>query len=244
MGGQPGGNFHYVYTGPRDPFGDAEAGFSDFFRTLFGQAANGGFAGEADDLFGRGRSRTRSRARRGEDAEAEVEVTLPEAYKGTEQIVQVSRPGEAPKRLTVKIPAGVRDGQRIRLAGQGSAGANGGPPGDAYLRVRVKPHPVFTRDGDDLRIDLPVALHEALLGGEVTVPTLKGKVSLRIPPETQNGRTIRLAGQGMPRPHGGHGDLYATVKVVLPTKLNEKERELARELATTRGGENPRGHLL
>ena len=244
MGGQPGGNFHYVYTGPGDPFGDAEAGFSDFFRTLFGQAANGGFADQAEDLFGRARSRTRARARPGEDVEAEVDVTLPEAYKGSEKIVQVSRPGEGPKRLTVKIPPGVRDGQRIRLARQGGAGANGGPPGDAYLRVRVKPHPVFTRDGDDLRIELPVALHEALLGGEVTVPTLKGKVSLRIPPETQNGRTIRLAGQGMPRPNGGHGDLYATLKVVLPTKLNEKERELARQIADSRSAENVRSHLL
>src|SRR5437870_3219394 len=166
MGGQPGGNFHYVYTGPGDPFGDAEAGFSDFFRTLFGQAANGGFADQAEDLFGRARSRTRARARPGEDVEAEVDVTLPEAYKGSEKIVQVSRSGEGPKRLTVKIPPGVRDGQRIRLARQGGAGANGGPPGDAYLRVRVKPHPVFTRDGDDLRIELPVALHEALLASQ------------------------------------------------------------------------------
>ena len=105
----------------------------------------------------------------------------------------------AARRLTVKIPPGVKDGQRIRLAGQGNPGANGGPPGDAYLRVRVKPHPFFTRDGDDLRVELPVAMHEAMLGGEVTVPTLKGRLALRIPPETQNGRTIRLAGQGMPR---------------------------------------------
>jgi DnaJ-class molecular chaperone len=144
----------------------------------------------------------------------------------------------------VKIPPGVKDGQRIRLAGQGNPGVGGGPPGDAYLRVRVKPHPFFTRDGDDLRVDLPVAMHEAMLGGEVTVPTLKGRVSLRIPPETQNGRTIRLAGQGMPRAGGGHGDLYSTVKVVMPTKLSEKERELAREVATSRSGENVRSHLL
>ena len=144
----------------------------------------------------------------------------------------------------MKIPTGVKDGQRIRLAGQGNPGVGGGPPGDAYLRVRVKPHPFFTRDGDDLRVDLPVAMHEAMLGGEVTVPTLKGRVSLRIPPETQNGRTIRLAGQGMPRAGGGHGDLYSTVKVVMPTKLNEKERELAREVATARSGENVRSHLL
>ena len=244
------GGFQYVYTGQpgESPFGDDASGFSDFFRTLFGQAANGGF-GDADDLFTR-RTRTRTRARQGEDVEGEVEVTLPEAYKGTEHVIQISRETsphnahQAPRRLTVKIPPGVKDGQRIRLAGQGNPGANGGPPGDAYLRVRVKPHPFFTRDGDDLRVDLPVAMHEAMLGGEVTVPTLKGRVSLRIPPETQNGRTIRLAGQGMPRAGGGHGDLYSTVKVVMPTKLSEKERELAREVASSRSAENVRSHLL
>ena len=144
----------------------------------------------------------------------------------------------------MKIPPGVRDGQRIRLAGQGAPGDGGGPSGDLFLRVRLRPHPVFQRDGDDLRMDLPVALHEALLGAEVTVPTLKGRVSLRIPPETQNGRVIRLAGQGMPRATGGHGDLYVTVKVVLPTKLNEKERELVTELAASRAGEDPRKGLL
>ena len=240
------GGFQYVYTGQpgESPFGDDASGFSDFFRTLFGQTANGGF-GDADDVFGRARTRTRTRARQGEDVEGEVEITLPEAYKGSEQVIQISREnGEPARRLTVKIPPGVKDGQRIRLAGQGNPGVGGGSPGDAYLRVRVKPHPFFTRDGDDLRVDLPVAMHEAMLGGEVTVPTLKGRVSLRIPPETQNGRTIRLAGQGMPRAGGGHGDLYSTVKVVMPTKLSEKERELAREVATSRSGENVRSHLL
>ncbi|HEV8536686.1 MAG TPA: J domain-containing protein [Candidatus Limnocylindria bacterium] len=240
------GGFEYVYTGQpgESPFGTEAGGFSDFFRTLFGEAGNGGFA-NADDLFGRVRTRTRSRARQGEDVEGEVEISLPEAYRGTEHVVQISREnGGSPRRLTVKIPPGVREGQRIRLAGQGSPGTGSGPPGDAYLRVRVKPHPLFTRDGDDLRIELPVALHEAMLGGEVTVPTLKGRVSLRIPPETQNGRVIRLAGQGMPRPGGGFGDLYATVRVVLPTKLSERERELAREIAGSRSGENVRSHLL
>jgi DnaJ-class molecular chaperone len=144
----------------------------------------------------------------------------------------------------VKIPAGVRDGQRIRLAGQAHAGSNGGPAGDLYLQVRVKPDPRFTRDGDDLRMELPVALHEAMLGAEVTVPTLKGRVSLRIPPETQNGRTIRLAGQGMPRSGGGHGDMYVTVNVVLPTKLSDKERECIREIAEHRKNEDVRAHLL
>jgi len=141
------------------------------------------------------------------------------------------------------VPAGVRDGQRIRLAGQGGHGANGGPSGDLYLRVKVKPHPLYQRDGDDLRMDLPVSLHEALLGAEVTVPTMKGRVSLRIPPETQNGRTIRLAGQGMPRPAGGSGDLYVTVKVVLPTKLTDEDRDAIREIGG-RHAEDPRSHLL
>src|SRR5438105_2023163 len=131
---------------------------------------------------------------------------------------------------------------------QGMGGRPGRPGGDFHW-VYNGP----AGDGGDLRVELPVALHEALLGGEVTVPTLKGRVSLRIPPETQNGRTIRLAGQGMPRgggpwarsdAGGGHGDLYATVKIVLPTKLNEKERELARELAASRSGEDVRKHLL
>ena len=250
MGGQPGGGsgFHWVYNGPpgANPFGTDAAGFSDFFRTLFGDAGNGGFA-DADDLLGRTRTRTRSRARArpGEDVEAEVEVTLAEAYKGTERVVEIAREnGGGPRRLSVKIPVGVRDGQRIRLAGQGLPGSGGGASGDLYLRVRVKPHPFFTRDGDDLRAELPVALHEALLGGEVTVPTLKGRVTLRIPPETQNGRVIRLAGQGMPRTTGGFGDLYLTIKVVLPTKLSEKEREMAKELAAARGNENVRSHLL
>src|SRR5258706_13722789 len=145
------GGFQYVYTGQpgENPFGDDASGFSDFFRTLFGQAGNGGF-GDADDLFGRGRTRASSRARQGEDVEGEVEVTLPEAYKGTEQVIHISREnGEPPRRLTVKIPPGGKDGQRIRLAGQGSPGANGGPPADACPRVPGKAPPFFTPDGKD-----------------------------------------------------------------------------------------------
>jgi curved DNA-binding protein len=239
---QPGG-FQWVYTGQpgADPFNGEAGGFSDFFRTLFGE-------GQADSdtgsLFGRSGATRRRRSPVGADVEHEVEITLPEAYKGTERMLELRIPDGTTRRLSVKIPAGVKDGQRIRLAGQGAPGGSGGPSGDLFLRVRVRPHPVFQRDVDDLRMDLPVALHEALLGAEVTVPTLKGRVSLRIPAETQNGRVIRLAGQGMPRATGGNGDLYVTVKVVLPTKLTEKERELMTELATSRAGEDPRKGLL
>jgi curved DNA-binding protein len=243
QGGQQPGGFQWVYTGQpgADPFNGGDAGgFSDFFRTLFGE-------GQADfdtgPLFGRPSARRR-RSVAGADVESEVEITLAEAYKGTERSVEMRLPDGATRRLSVKIPLGVKDGQRIRLAGQGAPGSAGGPSGDLFLRVRVRPHPVFERDGEDLRLVLPVALHEALLGAEVTVPTLKGRVSLRIPPETQNGRTIRLAGQGMPRATGGFGDLFVTVKVVLPTKLSDKERELVNELATARAGEDPRKGLL
>jgi len=241
-GRQPPGGFQWVYTGQpgEDPFNGEAGGFSDFFRTLFGE-------GTADfdtgPLFGRPSTRRR-RSVAGADVESEVEVTLAEAYKGSERSVEMRLPDGTTRRLSVKIPAGVRDGQRIRLAGQGAPGSAGGPAGDLFLRVRVRPHPVFQRDGDDLSLTLPVALHEALLGAEVTVPTLKGRVSLRIPPETQNGRTIRLAGQGMARVTGGHGDLYVTVKVVLPTKLTDKERELVRQLAASRADEDPRRGML
>jgi curved DNA-binding protein len=230
--GGNGGGFQWVYTGTpgANPFEGGESDFSDFFQSVFGS----GFGQAAP---GNGTRRRTARSRAIADVEYPIEVTLAEAYKGGERVLELQDEVGRAKRLSVKIPAGVRDGQRIRLAGQAAGG-------DLYLQVKVKPHPLFTRDGDDLRLELPVALHEALLGAEVTVPTLKGRVSLRIPPETQNGRTIRLAGQGMPRSGGGFGDLYVTVKVVLPTKLNDKERELATELAAERRTEDVRSHLL
>ncbi len=241
-GGAPGGGFQWVFTGTPGAGGQDFSQFSDFFRTIFGDV--GGMPGE-DMARPRGRANGRARAHpQGEDLEGEVEITLPEAYGGTKRSVEVRREDGRTKRLDVTIPAGVRDGQRIRLASQGAPGTGGGPAGDLYLRVRVRPHPLFQRDGDDIRIDLPVALHEAMLGGEVTVPTLKSRVSLKIPPETQNGRVIRLAGQGMPRTGGGHGDMYVTVKVVLPQKLSTEERDAIQMLAARRADENVRSHLL
>ena len=244
--GQGQGGFDFVYRGQpggRTFSGEDLGDFSDFFQTLFG--GNGGRAGgfSTDDLFQRARTgRSRNAPRVGGDLESEVEVTLPEAGRGGERQLEITDQNGKTRKLTVKIPAGVRDGQRIRLSGQGSPGANGGTPGDLYLKVRLRPHPLFARDGDDLRMELPVALHEALLGAEVTVPTLKGRVSLRIPPETQNGRTIRLAGQGMPRATGGSGDLFVTVKVVLPSKLTDEERDAVRKIGERQ--EDPRRHLL
>jgi len=227
------GNFRWVYNGTpgANPFGGEAADFSDFFNSVFG--GMGGFSGAT---AGNG-TRRRGRVRPAADVEYPIDVTLVEAYKGAERSLELRGEDGKTRRLSVKIPAGVREGQRIRLAGQ----ADGG---DLYLLVHAKPDPRFARDGDDLRMELPVALHEALLGAEVTLPTLKGRVSLRIPPETQNGRTIRLAGQGMPRAGGGYGDLYVTVKLVLPTKLTDEERALVGEMAERRKGDDVRAHLL
>ena len=245
-GGAPGGQggFQWVFTGTPGAGsmgGEDFSQFSDFFRTIFGDL--GGSPGGVEDLGRRGRSNGRARhVPQGEDLESEVQITLAEAYRGSERSIELRREDGKTSRLDVKIPAGVKDGQRIRLAGQGGRG--GGRAGDLYLRVRVAPHPFFRREGDDIHVDLPVALHEALLGGEVTVPTLKARVGLKIPAETQNGRVIRLAGQGMPRPGGGHGDMYVTVKVVLPQKLSSEERDAVQKLAAQRAGENVRSHLL
>ena len=140
------------------------------------------------------------------------------------------------QRIEVQIPAGVANGSRVRIAGKGRPGG-AGVAGDLYLLVSVTPHPVFERNGDDLFVDMAIPLHVAMLGGETQVPTLKGSLALKIPPETQNGTTFRLAGQGMP--HLGskkRGDLLAKVKVVLPTNLSADEKKLFEQLARWRAG--------
>jgi molecular chaperone DnaJ len=220
----------------------------------------GGMDSIFEELFGSGRARgssRRSQSRRGQDLESPIEVTLEEAYSGTSRMInlQSEEPctacggtgriqnlpcsvcrgtGVTPNinRLEVKIPAGVTTGSRVRVSGKGQPGYGGGASGDLYLNITVSPHSTFERQGDDLSIDIPVPLTVAVLGGEVQVPTPKGKLALKIPPETQNGRVFRLAGQGMP--HLGkstRGDLKAKVNVILPTKLSEKEKELFRQLS-------------
>jgi curved DNA-binding protein len=188
--------------------------------------SEGDFGSIFDDLLrGFGTGRGQAQPRRAQSLEHPVEVTLEEAYRGTTRTLSFADG----KRLEVKVPAGVRTGSRVRLAGKGARG------GDLYLKVTVKPHPTFERRGDDLLVGVSVPLVVAMLGGEAQVPTLKGKVALKIPAETQNGRTFRLAGQGMP--HLGNkssGDLMAKVRVVLPTKLSAREKELFKQLGELR----------
>ena len=202
------------------PQGGMPFDFGDFERVNVGDFGAFDFGSLFEDLFGaqaggavHGRARTRRHGPiAGGDAEAEVEVELQEAVRGGERDLRVGG-----KTLRVRIPAGVTDGSSIRLSGQGSQGANGGPPGDLYLRVRLREHPVLRRDGRDLSMELPVTVPEAALGAEVTIPTFEGSVRLRVPPGAQSGTRLRLRGKGLPDLKGGaRGDLYAVVKIVLP----------------------------
>lgn len=195
------------------------SGFSDFFEALFGGLGRqqaGGFRGSGE----------RSAARQPQRQEHEMEVTLEEAFHGSTRVLTW---GDG-RSLNAKIPPGVKTGSKIRLSGQGSGG------GDLYLTVRVQPHPVYERDGDNLKMKLPVGLYTAVLGGKVDVPTLDKTVRLTIPPETPNGKTFRLTGLGMPhlRQPDQHGDLHVTVEVQLPAHLTQKEKELFQELRKLR----------
>jgi len=218
----------------------------DVFSSLFGDSGI--------------RSRTAGGSQRGQDIESAVDVTLEEAYHGSARVMQLQteEPCTAcggtgmvgnricamcggtgvkviPRRLEVKIPAGVRNGSRIRIAGEGGPGRGRGSKGDLYLVVKVLPHRLFELKGEDLYTEVSVPLATAMLGGEVMVPSLDGNLSLKVPPETQNSRVFRLAGKGMPRVGGsGQGNLFAKVKVVLPTGLSDEERKLFERLRSLR----------
>jgi DnaJ-class molecular chaperone len=263
----PGGGFTYT-TGDIGDIGD----FSDFFRTIFGDmgarprrgAGRSGFG--IEDLFTGGPSERRTRSARGDDVQASVEITLDEAFQGTRKTftLETNEPcatchgagnvGGRPcstcggtgwqlgrRQLDVKIPAGVKTGQRVRVSGEG--GGQTGARGDLYLVVTVAPHPLFERRGDDLHLELPITAPEAALGATVEVPTLRGRVSMKVPPATSSGRTFRLPGYGMPRlKGGGPGDQLVHVKIVMPSDLAAAERELYERLKAMRT-DNPRAYL-
>ncbi len=209
-------------------------------------------------IFGGGRQRG---PQRGQNVEYQAEITLEEAYHGTTRTLQLQAEERCPtcggggqianalchmcqgvgtiikpKRLEVKIPAGARDGTRVRVAGEGSPGARGGPRGDLYVVTAVRPHQRFERKGDDLSVDVPVRVEDAVLGGEVEIQTIAGKrIVVTVPPLTQNGRQIKLKGLGMPRLDGkGHGDLNARVRLVIPETVTDRERELFEQLRALR----------
>jgi molecular chaperone DnaJ len=146
------------------------------------------------------------------------------------------------REVKVRIPVGVADGQRVRVKGKGTPGQNGGPPGDLFVNVSVSPHPLFGRRGDDLLLRVPVTFSEATLGAEVRVPTLDSPVTVRIPPGTPHGKTLRVRGRGMRKAAGGSGDLLVTVEVVVPQSLSDEQRQAVEALAAATPA-NPRDHL-
>ncbi len=240
--GAPGG-VRFEYTN------EDGGGFSDFFRTLFGNT------GTRRTATAQGQ---RVRAERGTDLEQEVEVSIEEAFRGTTRVLQMQDERPCPecngvgirqshlcdmchgrgtitdsRRLEVRIPAGVQEGSRVRIPGKGEAGVGSAPAGDLYLRIRLKPQSEFAIDGTDVRVEVPVDLYTCVLGGEVEVPTPSGrKLALTIPPGTNNGRSFRLRGQGMPTlgNPSRRGDLLATVVVGLPEHLTEEQKDLFRGL--------------
>lgn len=237
-GGAPGFDFgDFDFSSFRAP--GAGAGGFDIFEELFGGAGRGG-----------GR-----RGGRGRDVEAQLELSLEDAHRGGRHTIQLQAAqvcptcdgtgeldgricdtcggnGEVlrPKTIEVNIPAGVRDGSTVRLAGQGGAGSNGSEPGDLYMRIRLRPHPTFTVKGDDLEVDLPIAPWEAVLGAKVDVPTIDGRVEVTVPSGAKSGQRLRLRGQGLNKRKGGRGDEYARLRIVVPSDVSPEERQAYEEL--------------
>ncbi len=228
-GGQPGGGYQRWSPGGGNGGGGVEfefggTGFSDFFEQFFG----GGRGRSASGGFGQ----REATAERGSDVEADIMVTLEEALHGSKRTVSLRRAdSKKVETYQVKIPRGVHEGQRIRLAGQGEAGAGGGKSGDLFLRVRLARHPEFSVEGNDLIHELELAPWQAVLGEEVEVPTLEETRRLKIPAGTQNAQRFRLRGRGLPMSNDERGDLYVAVSIRVPKKITERERELWSQLA-------------
>jgi len=199
---------------------------NDFDFGRFSTGGEGGFD-IFEELFGGARGSNQRRGR-GRDIEAELELSLEEAHRGGRRTLQMQT--DEIKTIDVNIPAGVRDGSTVRLAGQGGAGANGSEPGDLYLHLRLLPHPVFTVKGDDLEVELPLAPWEAVLGANVEAPTIEGKVGVKVPAGARSGQRLRLRGQGLNKRSGGRGDEYVRLKIVVPKEVSDEERRLYEEL--------------
>lgn len=215
--GQDFGGMHFNFNG--QDMGGSD--FSDFFESLFGQS-RGGFGGESFGGF-------KSRPRRGSDVEAELSLTLEEVLKGGKRKVTLQMP-DGPRTLEINVPAGIHDGAKLRLTGQGHASPNGGPAGDLFLRVTYRHHAHFKVDGINLQCEVGVTPWAAVLGARVPVPTLEGEVEFKIPAGTNSGRKFRLRGKGLGSP-SNRGDLLVKIMIKVPGELTEEERGLWDKLA-------------
>jgi DnaJ-class molecular chaperone len=238
----PGGR-GYARGGIPFDMGGEGVDIGDLFGELFGRASGGGRGVGFDpgEVFGRAGGR-RAGPVPGDDLSARVGLSLAEALQGTERTLSVRRPrpdgSEESKQLTVKIPPGVQTGSKVRLAGQGTPGERGGPPGDLYIETEVAEHPLVRREGDDLHMDLPITVSEAMLGAEVRVPTFEGDVTVRVPAGSQSGKKMRLRGRGAPSLRGSSkGDLYLNLQVRVPEEADEAVRAAAEALARAYRGD-------
>jgi curved DNA-binding protein len=212
--------------------GFGRSGFSDFFESLFGGAPQGGAGGfDLGDLFGGAMHGSSAPSSRGRDVESELTVQLDDVFNGSKRSVELT--GSAGRRrYDVRIPKGVRDGERIRLSGQGMAGPSG-TRGDLLLTIRIAPHTQFQRNGDDLTVQLDVPAWDAALGSKVSVPTMNGQVQMSLPAGLSSGQKLRLKGKGMPKRGGGAGNLYAELRITVPGELTAEQRRLFEQLRTT-----------
>jgi curved DNA-binding protein len=212
FGGGAGGDFHFGGTG-----------YSDFFEQFFGTRRGRGYGGGVD---------FEETPQRGRDVEADILVTLDEVLNGATRQISF-RKGNAPdvQTYTVKIPKGVREGQRIRLAGQGGSGGVRGGAGDLYLQVKLQQHPDYSFEGADIHYEAEIPAWQAVLGGELTIPTPDGRAKLKIPAGTQNGRKFRIPGRGLPEKGGTRGDFYAVVEIAIPESVTPEQKELWEKLS-------------
>ncbi len=222
-------------------FGDTHFSFEDLDLSDLFEAFGGGRASA--------RQRGEPRPLRGQDYEVTAHIGLEQAYRGAEVDLDLAVPEHdergfvhrVQRSFKARIPKGATDGERLRIPGKGGKGVNGGRDGDLYLNIVLEPHPLFRVTGHDLYIDLPLSPWEAVLGTQVELPTLGGPVQLKVPPGTRAGQHLRLGKRGLPRPHGGEGDLFAIVQIVVPTVVGDAERALYQQLAE-RSTFNPRAH--
>lgn len=232
----PGWQQRFNHGGGGADFGGAD--FSDLFADLFGGGARAGRAGRRGG-FGMP----------GQDFEVSVEIDIDEAFRGSERSLQLEMPEPTadgrmvhkPRTIKIRIPKGAVDGQRMRVAGKGGKGLNG-PDGDLYLNIHMRPHPLFKVTGHDVYIEMPLTPWEAALGTSVEVPTLEGRVRMKVPAGVRAGQNLRLPGKGLPKPHAAAGDLYAVLQIVTPPNLTDEERKLFEELARI-SKYQPRAHL-
>lgn len=221
MGG--GARFTGGAGGPGAGFNGQSAGFEDVFANLFGGGGFGGFGGP----------------QRGADLSTRTTLAFIDSIQGTSLKLNLNG-----KEVTVNIPAGVQDGQKVKLRGKGQPSPNGGPAGDLIIEVSVKPHPVFSRDGNNIRVSVPVTFYEAVMGATIQVPTLGGEpVKLKVAPGTPNGRVLRVKGRGVQGAKGA-GDLLATVEIAIPAHISEKAKKALEEFENLLPEEDPRKDLL